>query len=127
MVLRRVGMPQPEEVHGGQLVFEVVNETLGHCAVACEIRAYIERFGLREFPARTEASGSVKDMSAVRRILNISGAGRGILSVFHDENENWQMDMLEGKGPAEGYVLKSCEVKDEEATFKLKLYYPVNQ
>ena len=49
------------------------------------------------------------------------------LSVFHDENENWQMDMLEGKGPAEGYVLKSCEVKDEEATFKLKLYYPVNQ
>lgn len=35
--------------------------------------------------------------------------------------------MLEGKGPAEGYVLKSCEVKDEEATFKLKLYYPVNQ
>ena len=43
------------------------------------------------------------------------------------ENENWQMDMLEGKGPAEGYVLKSCEVKDEEATFKLKLYYPVNQ
>ena len=49
------------------------------------------------------------------------------LSVFHDENENWQMDMLEGKGPAEGYALKSCEVKDEEATFKLKLYYPVNQ
>ena len=38
-----------------------------------------------------------------------------------------KMDMLEGKGPAEGYVLKSCEVKDEEATFKLKLYYPVNQ
>lgn len=28
------------------------------------------------------------------------------LSVFHDENENWQMDMLEGKGPAEGYALK---------------------
>ena len=49
------------------------------------------------------------------------------LSVFHDENENWQMDMLEGKGPAEGYALKSCEVKDKEATFKLKLYYPVNQ
>ena len=32
-----------------------------------------------------------------------------------------------GNGPAEGYALKSCEVKDEEATFKLKLYYPVNQ
>ena len=60
------------------LVFEVVDKTLGHCAVACEIRAHIECFGLREFPARTEASGSVKDMSAVRRILNISGAGRGI-------------------------------------------------
>lgn len=43
------------------------------------------------------------------------------------ENVDWEMDMLEGKGPAEGYVLKSCEVKDEEATFKLKLYYPVNQ
>lgn len=78
MVLRRVGMSQPEEVHGGQLVFKVVDETLGHCAVAREIRTHIERFGLRELPARTEAPGSMKDMSAVRRILNISGAGRGI-------------------------------------------------
>ncbi len=49
------------------------------------------------------------------------------LSVFHDENENWKMDMLEGKVPAEGYVLKSCVVKEEEATFKLRLYYPVSQ
>ena len=31
------------------------------------------------------------------------------------------------KGLREGYALKSCEVKDKEATFKLKLYYPVNQ
>ncbi|WP_455621072.1 DUF2141 domain-containing protein [Parabacteroides sp.] len=49
------------------------------------------------------------------------------LSVFHDENGNMQMDMLEGKGPAEGYAMKSCEAKEADATFRLKLYYPVNE
>lgn len=46
------------------------------------------------------------------------------LSIIHDENENWQMDLLEGKGPAEGYALKSCEARGEETTIKVRLYYP---
>lgn len=63
---------------------------------------------------------------AVIRLENVSWEKFDI-SVFHDENENWQLDMTEGKGPAEGCAMKSCELKGEEATFKLKLYYPANE
>lgn len=49
------------------------------------------------------------------------------LSIIHDENENWQMDLREGKGPAEGYALKSCVTKGEETTIKVRLYYPSNE
>ena len=49
------------------------------------------------------------------------------LSIIHDENENWRMDLREGKGPAEGYALKSCVTKGEETTIKVRLYYPFNE
>ncbi len=49
------------------------------------------------------------------------------LSIIHDENENWRMDLREGKGPAEGYALKSCVTKGEETTIKVRLYYPSNE
>ena len=49
------------------------------------------------------------------------------LSIVHDENENWQMDLRDGKGPAEGYALKSCVTKGEETTIKVRLYYPSNE
>lgn len=49
------------------------------------------------------------------------------ISVFHDENNNIQMDMTEDKRPAEGYAMKSCKPQQEEETVKLKLYYPVNE
>ncbi len=49
------------------------------------------------------------------------------LSIIHDENENWRMDLREGKGPAEGYALKSCVTKGEETTIKIRLYYPSNE
>ena len=49
------------------------------------------------------------------------------LSIIHDENENWQMDLRDGKGPAEGYALKSCVTKGEETTIKVRLYYPSNE
>ena len=49
------------------------------------------------------------------------------LSIIHDENENWRMDLREGKGPAEGYALKSCVTKGEEMTIKVRLYYPSNE
>lgn len=49
------------------------------------------------------------------------------LSIIHDENENWRMDLRKGKGPAEGYALKSCVTKGEETTIKVRLYYPSNE
>lgn len=49
------------------------------------------------------------------------------LSVFHDENNNFQMDLTEDKKPAEGYAMKNCKPKQEEETINLKLYYPVNE
>lgn len=63
---------------------------------------------------------------AVIRLENVSWE-KFDLSVFHDENENWRLDMTDGKGPAEGCAMKSCAFKGEEATFKLKLYYPVHE
>lgn len=63
---------------------------------------------------------------AVIRLENVSWENFD-LSVFHDENENWRLDMTDGKGPAEGCAMKSCAFKGEEATFKLKLYYPVHE
>lgn len=51
-----------------------------------------------------------------------------IISVFHDENENWKMDMDEKHMPAEGYARESYQLKqDTTAVYKLKLFYPVNQ
>lgn len=46
------------------------------------------------------------------------------VSVFHDENGNYQMDFTEDKRPAEGYAMKNCKIQKEEETVKLKLYYP---
>lgn len=49
------------------------------------------------------------------------------ISVFHDENGNYQMDFTEDKKPAEGYAMKKCKTQQEEETVKLKLYYPANE
>ena len=49
------------------------------------------------------------------------------ISIFHDENENRQMDFTDDKRPAEGYAMKKCKPQDEEETVKLKIYYPVNE
>lgn len=51
-----------------------------------------------------------------------------IISVFHDENENWKMDMDEKHMPIEGYGRENCQLKqDTTAVYRLKLFYPVNQ
>lgn len=49
------------------------------------------------------------------------------ISVFHDENGNYQMDFTEDKRPAEGFARKNCKTQKEEETVKLKLYYPTNE
>lgn len=49
------------------------------------------------------------------------------ISVFHDENGNYQMDFTDDKRPAEGFARKNCKTQKEEETVKLKLYYPTNE
>ena len=47
------------------------------------------------------------------------------ISVFHDENGNWQMDMNEQGMPAEGKKKKNCQLQQDTTTnVKIKLFYP---
>lgn len=63
---------------------------------------------------------------AVIRLENVNWE-KFTISVFHDENENKQMDMTEEKRPMEGYAMKRCEANQDEITVRLKLYYPENE
>lgn len=48
------------------------------------------------------------------------------VSLFHDENGNWELDMNEQGIPVEGYAREKCKKEpDAPATVKVKLYYPV--
>lgn len=47
------------------------------------------------------------------------------VSIFHDEDANYQMEMG-NKGPVEGYVTKKCKLPDEQNSATLKLYYPTS-
>lgn len=44
--------------------------------------------------------------------------------VIHDENGNFQMDMRENAGPAEGYARKEYPLTDERNTVEIDLTYP---
>ena len=48
-----------------------------------------------------------------------------LLSAFHDENGDWKMRTDEKGMPTEGYVREKCQLKDVDATVKVKLYYPI--
>lgn len=45
------------------------------------------------------------------------------ISVFHDENENWQIDTDEQGKPVEGFAQKKHHPKKKEDACKLKLFY----
>ena len=49
------------------------------------------------------------------------------LSVFHDENDNKQLDMGEQQAPIEGYARKKIHIMEQDSVtvVKMKLYYPV--
>lgn len=48
------------------------------------------------------------------------------LSLFHDENENMDLDKDEQGRPLEGYVREKCKKEsDKPATVKVELYYPI--
>lgn len=52
---------------------------------------------------------------------------RFLISLFHDENGNWELDMNEQGIPVEGYAREKCKKEaDASATVKMKMYYPVN-
>ncbi|MEG0518192.1 MAG: DUF2141 domain-containing protein [Bacteroidales bacterium] len=51
------------------------------------------------------------------------GAQAVEVSLFHDENENFKMDMGE-RGPVEGYVTKKCKLKEQTNLVTVTLYYP---
>lgn len=48
------------------------------------------------------------------------------ISLFHDENGNWELDKNEQGIPVEGYAREKCKKEpDGLTTVKVKLYYPV--
>ena len=48
------------------------------------------------------------------------------LSLFHDENENMDLDKDEQGRPMEGYAREKCKKEsDKPATVKVELYYPI--
>ena len=52
-----------------------------------------------------------------------------IISVFHDENGNYKLDMNEQQRPIEGFVRRMYSVKQWEnnETAQLNLYYPISE
>lgn len=59
---------------------------------------------------------------AVTVTLEIPGDAAEV-SLFHDENGNYQMDMGD-RGPTEGYATKKCKLTDERTAVKMNLFYP---
>lgn len=48
------------------------------------------------------------------------------ISLFHDENGNWEMDKDEQGRPVEGYARDKCKSKPDVPTIvRMKLFYPV--
>ncbi|NLI35127.1 MAG: DUF2141 domain-containing protein [Bacteroidales bacterium] len=51
-----------------------------------------------------------------------------IISVFHDENGNYKLDMNDQQRPIEGFIRRTYSVKQWEnnETAQLNLYYPIS-
>lgn len=63
---------------------------------------------------------------AIVRLKNVTWEKFDI-SIFHDENGNWKLDMNEENMPKEGYARKTCKASKEEEMIELKIYYPENE
>jgi uncharacterized protein (DUF2141 family) len=48
------------------------------------------------------------------------------ISLFHDENGNYQLEMGD-RGPTEGYALKKCKLTSETTSVAVNIFYPVQQ
>lgn len=53
-------------------------------------------------------------------------ADRAEISLFHDEDGDYQMKMGD-RGPVEGYATKKCKLAGERTAVTVKLYYPVEE
>ena len=51
--------------------------------------------------------------------------GEYLISVFHDENGNRQMDTDEQGRPLEGYARKAVVLDSKTSEVKMKMYYPL--
>ena len=52
-----------------------------------------------------------------------------VISVFHDENGNYKLDMNDQQRPIEGFIRRMYSVKqwDHNETAQLNLYYPISE
>ena len=84
----------------------------------------------------TGCSGNSNSSSANYRTLDqIKDSGKITIGVFSDkspfgyvdENGNYQMDMRENGGPAEGYATRDCLLPDERNTVEIDLTYPESE
>ena len=74
---------------------------------------------------------NVLKLNFCEKMLDFSGKDvpweKFLISLFHDENGNWELDMNEQGIPVEGYAREKCKKEaDASATVKMKMYYPVN-
>ncbi len=67
---------------------------------------------------------AAKKGEVIIELKNVKGDSAEI-SLFHDQNGNYKMDMGE-RGPAEGYVTKKCKLKEPTTQLKVSIYYPDN-
>lgn len=64
--------------------------------------------------------------TATVRFEGFEGDEAGVW-IIHDENGNYQMDMRENGGPAEGYATRDCRLPDERNTVEIDLTYPESE
>lgn len=82
--------------------------------------------GMAKIPGVTEPMFQMVKAAKGAVTLELKGihAESVEVSIFHDENGNYQLEMGE-RGPLEGYVTKKYKLKAAGNPFNLSLYYPV--
>lgn len=72
----------------------------------------------KPFYGRAEAR-----IGSVVVILEGIDAAKAEVSLFHDENGDFKLEMGD-RGPIEGYATCQCKLPEEQNSVTLKLYYP---
>ncbi len=72
-------------------------------------------------PVQAMAPAAVGDV--VVTLEGVDGKSADI-SLFHDENGNYQLEMGD-RGPTEGYAMKKCKLAADTTAVAVNLFYPV--